>query len=112
VIAVPLGIGLALLSGWAVFARRYRLARVAAAAEVALLLAGWALAQYPYLVVPDLTFENAAASPAMMRAALIVFAIGALFLIPSLWFLYRVFKADLPGAVDVDYGASHRGGRG
>ena len=37
VIAVPLGIGLALLSGWAVFARRYRLARVAAAAEVALL---------------------------------------------------------------------------
>jgi cytochrome bd ubiquinol oxidase subunit II len=112
VIAVPLGIGFALLSGWAVFARRYRLARVAAAAEVALLLAGWALAQYPYLVVPDLTFENAAASPAMMRAALIVFAIGALFLIPSLWFLYRVFKADLPGAVDVDYGAFRRDGQG
>ena len=101
VIAVPLAIALALLSGWAVFARRYWLARVAAAAEVALLLAGWALAQYPYLVVPDLTFENAAASPAMMRAALIVFGIGALFLIPSLWFLYRVFKADLPGAVGV-----------
>ena len=43
-----------------------------------MLLAGWALAQYPYLVVPDLTFENAAASPAMMRAALVIFGIGAL----------------------------------
>jgi cytochrome d ubiquinol oxidase subunit II len=102
VVAVPLGIVLALLSGWAVFQRRYRLARMAAVAEVALLLAGWALAQFPYLVVPDLTFENAAASPAMMRAALVVFGIGALFLIPSLWFLYSVFKADLPGAVDAD----------
>ena len=108
VIAVPLGIGLALLSGWAVFARRYRLARVAAAAEVALLLAGWALAQYPYLVVPDLTFENSAATPAMMRAALVVFGIGALFLIPSLWVLFKVFKADLPGAVEVDAGATGR----
>ena len=107
-IAIPLGIGLALLSGWAVWARRYPLARVAAAVEIALLLIGWALAQYPYLVVPDLTFENAAASPAMMRAALVVFAIGALFLIPSLVFLFSVFKANLPGAVDVDQGATGR----
>jgi hypothetical protein len=42
----------------------------------------------------------------MMRAALVVFGIGALFLIPSLWFLFKVFKADLPGAVDVGYGSS------
>jgi cytochrome d ubiquinol oxidase subunit II len=105
VVVVPLGIAVAVLSGWAVHARRYRLARVAAAAEVVLLLTGWALAQYPYLVVPDLTFQDAAASPAMMRAALVVFGIGALFLIPSLWFLFSVFKADLPGAVDVNYGA-------
>jgi cytochrome d ubiquinol oxidase subunit II len=60
------------------------------------------------LVVPDLTFENAAATPAMMRAALVVFGIGALFLIPSLWVLFKVFKADLPGAVDVDTGATGR----
>jgi cytochrome d ubiquinol oxidase subunit II len=107
-VIVPLGMGLAISSGWAVYARRYRLARMAAAAEAALLLVGWALAQYPYLVVPDLTFQNAAASPAMMRAALIVFAIGAMFLVPSLWFLFTVFKADLPGAVDVGPGASGR----
>jgi cytochrome bd ubiquinol oxidase subunit II len=100
-VVVPIGVALALLSGWAVYTRRYLLARATAIAEVALLLVGWALAQYPYLVVPDLTFENAAASPAMMRAALVVFGIGALFLLPSLWYLFRVFKADLPGAVEV-----------
>lgn len=40
----------------------------------------------------------------MMRAALIVFFVGALFLAPSLWSLFRVFKADLPG--EVESGAS------
>ncbi len=100
IVIVPIGIVLALISGWAVYTRRYLLARAAAIAEVALLLVGWALAQFPYLVVPDLTFENAAAAPAMMRAALIVFGLGAIFLLPSLWFLFRVFKADLPGAAE------------
>lgn len=104
VIVVPIGIGLALLSGWAVHARRFLLARTAAIAEVGVLLVGWALAQFPYLVVPDLTFENAASSPAMMRAALVVFGLGALFLLPSLWFLFRVFKADLPGVVETESG--------
>lgn len=106
VFAVPLVIGLALLSGWAVYTAHFLLARAVAIVEVALLLVGWALAQYPYLVVPDLTFANAAASPAMMRAALIVFGIGALFLLPSLWLLFRVFKADLPGVAEVGQGAA------
>ncbi|MFN8591057.1 MAG: cytochrome d ubiquinol oxidase subunit II [Thermomicrobiales bacterium] len=97
-VALPLVIGLALLSGWAVFYRHYRLARAAAVGEVVVLLAGWVWAQYPYLIVPDLTFQEAAASPAMQRAALIVFGLGAVLLIPSLWLLYRVFKRDLPGA--------------
>ena len=106
IVVVPLVITLALLSGWAVYRRRFLLARTVAVAEVGLLLVGWALAQYPYLVVPDLTYENAAASPAMMRAALIVFGIGAIFLIPSLWLLYSVFKRGLPGAAEPGEGTS------
>ncbi|MFT4040846.1 MAG: cytochrome d ubiquinol oxidase subunit II [Thermomicrobiales bacterium] len=98
---VPLGLLLAVATGWAVFTRHYRLARYTAVGEVALLLTGWALAQYPYLVVPDLTFENAAATPAMLRAALITFGIGSLVLVPSLALLFRVFKADLPGGLEV-----------
>ena len=40
------------------------------------------------------------------------FDISAHFLIPSLWLLFSVFKADLPGAVDVDYGSSGRQSHG
>jgi hypothetical protein len=36
----------------------------------------------------------------MRRAALIVFGIGAIFLVPSLVFLYAIFKSDQPGATD------------
>jgi cytochrome bd ubiquinol oxidase subunit II len=92
---VPLGVGLALLSGWAVFVRAYRLGSVAAAAEVVLLLAGWARAQYPYLIVPDLTVHGAV-SPPTPRDEAIVFALGVMLLIPSLWFLVRIAKAAIP----------------
>jgi cytochrome d ubiquinol oxidase subunit II len=102
---VPLGTALAVLSGWAVWSRRYTLARAAAVAEVVVLIAGWAMAQYPYLVVPDLTYENTAASDAMLRASLIVFGIGSLVLVPSLALLFALFKGENP-AVTGEYGAS------
>ena len=101
IIVVPVGVFLAVVTGWAVYSRRFLLARYTAVAEVILLLVGWALAQYPYLVAPDLTFENSAATPAMLRAALATYGLGAIILIPSLWLLFKVFKADLPGAVEV-----------
>jgi len=41
--------------------KRYHLARVAVGAQVSLVMWGWALAQYPYLVPPDLTVSRAAA---------------------------------------------------
>ncbi len=93
---VPVGAGLAALSGLAVWVRRYGLARIVAAADVVVLLAGWSLAQYPYLVVPDLAFDDAAAPPAMLRASLVTFAIGAVVLVPSLWLLFAVFKGRTP----------------
>lgn len=91
-VMVPLALAATGLSGWAVWSRRYHLARVAAAVGVTVLLAGWALAQYPYLVVPDLTFDESAAPDATLRALLIVLGGGALLLAPSLWLLFSVFK--------------------
>jgi cytochrome d ubiquinol oxidase subunit II len=73
-------------------ARRFRLARAAAAAQTVLILVGWALAQYPYLVVPDLTLANAAAGPRTQRLLLLVLLAGLPVLVPSLVVLYRVFK--------------------
>jgi cytochrome d ubiquinol oxidase subunit II len=72
--------------------RRYRLARAAVAAQTVLILFGWALAQYPYLVVPDVTLQGAAASPRTQRLLLIALAAGLPVLVPSLMLLFRVFK--------------------
>ena len=76
----------------ALWGRRYRLARVAAAGQASLILWGWALAQYPYLIPPDLRAE---AAP---RITLILvpwgLTTGGLVLFPSLVYLLRVFKRE------------------
>jgi cytochrome bd ubiquinol oxidase subunit II len=76
----------------ALWVRRYSVARVAAAMQVSLILWGWAVAQYPHLVPPDVTIRAAAAPP--ITLALLGWALGAgfLVLVPSLWYLFRVFK--------------------
>lgn len=72
--------------------RRYALARALAIAEAVLILWGWGLSQYPFLVAPDLTVSSAAAPEAVLRPLLVVVALGALVLFPSLAYLYSVFK--------------------
>jgi cytochrome d ubiquinol oxidase subunit II len=79
-------------SAWAVFTRRWRLARACAAAEVALLLIGWAAAQNPYVIYPGATVTGAAAPPDGVRFMVIAVAVGMVVLVPSLALLFRVFK--------------------
>jgi cytochrome d ubiquinol oxidase subunit II len=96
---LALGVVTALLSGWALLGRRFRLARAAAATQVALLLFGWGLAQYPYLMYPDVTVAGAAAPEATLRFVLYALPVGMGLLLPSLWFLLRVFKAKATSGV-------------
>ncbi len=79
---------------WALWGRRYRLARVAAAGQVSLILWGWALAQYPYLIPPDLTIRAAAAPRITLILVLWTLTAGGLVLFPSLVYLLRVFKRE------------------
>jgi cytochrome bd ubiquinol oxidase subunit II len=72
--------------------RRWRTARSAAAAQVSCILWGWGLSQYPYLVPPDLTIAGIAAPAATLRLVLAALALGAVVLVPSLFYLFRVFK--------------------
>jgi cytochrome d ubiquinol oxidase subunit II len=78
----------------ALWSERYALARVLAVLQVTLVVLGWGFSQYPYLVEPDLTIHNAAAPPAVLRVILIALAIGAIVLLPSLLFLFRLFKTS------------------
>lgn len=76
----------------ALWTRRFRLARVAAAAQVTFILWGWAAAQYPYVLPPTLTIEAAAAPTRTLVLILWALAAGACVLLPSLYYLFRVFK--------------------
>jgi cytochrome d ubiquinol oxidase subunit II len=75
------------------------LARVAAALAVTAIIWGWAVAQYPYLLQPQLTIAAAAAPEATLRAMLISLVVGAALLVPSLVFLFALFQRT-PAAPD------------
>jgi len=71
--------------------RQYRSARIAAAVQVTLILWGWALAQYPYAIRRHLTLAAAAAPENVLIVLLQVLAVGAVVLLPSLLYLFRIF---------------------
>jgi cytochrome d ubiquinol oxidase subunit II len=92
--AVPLHVA----TGAAAFAtammlwmRRFRAARVAAAAQVALIVWGWALAQYPYLIWGHVTIQSSSAPRQVLVLLLQVVAIGAVILLPALSYLFSLF---------------------
>jgi cytochrome d ubiquinol oxidase subunit II len=91
---VVLGLGCFAGSAWAVFARRFFLSRLFAAAQISLLILGWGLAQYPYLIYPDVTFESVAAPEATLQFLVCSLPFGAILIVPSLWLLMRVFKSS------------------
>ena len=82
----------ALASGWFLLRRRFALARVATIVQVAFLLGGWGAAQYPYLIYPSLTLDAAASPPATLAFVLWTLPLGLAIVVPSLVWLFRVFK--------------------
>ena len=86
----------AVVAGGAILAlskRRFLLAQICAAGEAVLVLWGWAFAQFPFLVIPNITIFSAAASQQTLGWLLLTTAAGAVVLFPSLYYLFRVFKA-------------------
>ena len=76
----------------ALWLRRFFLARLAAIGQVTLILLGWGFAQYPNLVVPDVTFTNAAAPDVTLRLVVIALGLGVVVLLPSMAYLFYIFK--------------------
>lgn len=82
---------------WSLAAHRDSLARLLAAGGAVVMLWGWALSQFPFLVEPSVTIYDAA-PPATLRILLFSLIGGSLVLFPFLLYLYRLFKgAYLPG---------------
>ena len=93
-----------LLLGWtalsaitatlALWSRRFNLARIAAVAQVTFIVVGWGLAQFPHLVTPDVTIQNAAAPESTLKLLLLALGAGAVVLLPSLLYLFQIFKGQ------------------
>jgi len=64
----------------------------AAIAQVTFILVGWGLAQFPHLVTPDVTLQNAAAPESTLKLLLLGVGAGAVVLLPSLFYLFQIFK--------------------
>ena len=92
-LAVPASAAVAAIASvTALVRRRYQLARAAAGAWVTFMLWGWIVAQFPLLIPPTLTIDAAVAPNRTLVETMAVLAGGAVVLVPSLWYLLRVFK--------------------
>ena len=79
---------------YTLWTRRYMAARVCAAVQVTLILLGWAFAQFPYLIEPNMSITSAAAPRITLQLLLGALIAGALLLFPSYYYLFRIFKTQ------------------
>jgi cytochrome d ubiquinol oxidase subunit II len=89
--ALPLVIVSALCglgSLWLMLRGSLRWSRFLAIGAVASVVAGWGVAQWPYMLPTSLTVSQAAAPSATLWTVLVVFVIAAIVILPSLALLY------------------------
>jgi len=84
---------------WALWTRRWTLARLAAQGEAACLVWGWAWAQFPDVIPPGGSASRLAAPPATLAWTLGALAVGTAILLPSFVYLFRVFARHGQGAL-------------
>lgn len=72
--------------------RAFVWARVLVASQVALVVLGWGLAMEQHVIWPALPIEQAGTRRPVLSALFPALAVGALLLLPSLAYLYRVFE--------------------
>jgi cytochrome d ubiquinol oxidase subunit II len=101
VISVLAGIAALLATVLARFRARPATVRPLGAIAVATVLAGWGVAQYPYLLGTHLTIHAAAAPPATMNALGVVTVAALTLVVPSLgWLLLLTHRGALAETAD------------
>ncbi len=96
--AVPLLIASILLGGAALVGlirNVSRGVRPLAVGAVVAVIAGWGVAQHPYIFPTSLTIDQAAGAEPTLNAVIIVFVVALAIVGPSLLFLYRLTQKEL-----------------
>lgn len=74
--------------------RRWALARVTAVGAVGAIVVGWGVAQYDWLLVDELTIDQAAGARATLIGLVIVFVAAAVTAVPALIWLFVLVNQD------------------
>ncbi len=77
-------------------ARRETAAAAGAACAVGGVVLGWGVGQFPAILPPDFTVEGTKAPAAVLRPLAIGIGLGVALLVPSLGFLFYLFKGKRP----------------
>jgi len=81
---------------WALKSGRAALARILGASQAVGIVSGWTVASWPFLIPDQLKILEAAASPTTLSATLICVTCALVLVLPSLWWLFRIFKDQVP----------------
>jgi cytochrome d ubiquinol oxidase subunit II len=76
------------------YRRSFSVARITAAVAVGSVVAGWGVAQYPWLLVDQLTINAAAGAKATLAGLLVVIALAVVIVLPALAYLLRLTQTE------------------
>lgn len=74
--------------------RSYGIARLAAVTAVAAVVSGWGVAQYPWLLVDEITIVDAAGAPATLQGLLVAVGLAVVLVVPPLAYLFRLTQSE------------------
>ena len=76
------------------YRRRYSVARFTAIAAVATVVLGWGVAQYPWMLVDEVTIAEAAGAPATLQALLVAVGLAGVVVLPPLTYLFWLTQSE------------------
>ena len=79
---------------WLLWRRRYAIARWPAVVAVAAVVSGWGIAQYPWLLVDEVTIVDAAGATATLQALLVAVGLAVVIVVPPLAYLFRLTQSE------------------
>jgi cytochrome d ubiquinol oxidase subunit II len=72
--------------------KRWAIARIAVVAAVASIVIGWGVGQYPDILIDEVTIDDVAGAHSTMVGLVVVFAIAAVTVVPSLLWLFALVQ--------------------
>ena len=76
------------------YGRNYSMARFFAVTAVGAVIIGWGVAQYPWMLVDQLTINDAAGAHSTLTALLVVVALAAVIVLPPLCYLLWLTQTE------------------